>query len=47
MADEKKLPEEELENLEVDLDEVADVSGGQGPIIHGTGDITPSEKKRS
>ncbi len=47
MADEKKLPEEELENLEVDLDDIADVSGGQGPVIHGTGDITSSEKDRS
>lgn len=47
MAEEKKLPEEELENFEVDLDEVADVSGGQGPVIHDTGDITPSEKERS
>ena len=47
MADEKKLPEKELENFEVDLDEVADVSGGQGPVIHGTGDINSSEKERS
>ncbi len=47
MADEKKLPNEELENLELDLDDVADVAGGQGPVIHGTGDIDPDIKNRS
>lgn len=39
MDDKKNLQGEELENLEVDLDEVSDVAGGQDPIIHQTGDI--------
>jgi len=47
MAEEKKRPEEELENLEVDLDEVNDVTGGQGPVTQPTGDITDPIKNNA
>ena len=45
--DEKKLPEEQLKNLEIGLDEVAQITGGQGPVIHDTGDIGDGSKKKS
>jgi hypothetical protein len=47
MSDEKKLPEEELENLEISLDDIDNVSGGQGPVIHKTGDISNEAKKKA
>ena len=37
----------ELENLEVSPDDVENVSGGQDPVIHNTGDITDNAKKKA
>lgn len=47
MSDEKRLPEEELENLEISLDDIDNVSGGQDPVIHKTGDISNEAKKKA
>ncbi len=44
MADKKNLQDEELENLELDLEEISDVAGGQNPIVHQTGDIPEKVK---
>jgi len=43
MADEKKAPEA----LEVSLDEVNNVTGGQGPVTQPTGNITDKDKEKA
>lgn len=45
--DEKKLPEEKLEELEIDLDKVGKVTSGAGPVTNPTGDVDDDMKNRA